>query len=198
MMEYLFYLFCAVVIGYLVYMYIQGSDLQLTCVISRVDGNQYCVRDRTQVHKAADLLAKVAQKLKTLKEHMEKTLPDHPITQRLSLHFNETKIMETLPTSVMTAYSENKGEKVAFCLQKKNPSETTNAFIDEHTLTFVGIHELTHVGTESIGHEDEFWQNFKFMLQQAEVAGIHRPTDYKKDPTTYCGMELKDNPYYDV
>ena len=29
--------------------------------------------------------------------------------------FNPRKISETLPTSEFTAYSENKGEKLAFC-----------------------------------------------------------------------------------
>ena len=36
--------------------------------------------------------------------------------------------METLPTSKFTAYSENKGEKIAFCLNKKGDNEN---LIDE-------------------------------------------------------------------
>ena len=34
-------------------------------------------------------------------------------------NFNPKKVMETLPTSKFTAYSENKGEKIAFCLNKE-------------------------------------------------------------------------------
>lgn len=70
--------------------------------------------------------------------------------------------------------------------------------IDEHTLMFVAIHELSHVATKSIGHKSEFWENFKFLLENAKEAGIHVPTDYKKKPTEYCGMKLADNPYYDA
>ena len=45
--------------------------------------------------------------------------------------------------------------------------------IDEHTLTFVAIHELSHVMTKSIGHKQEFWDNFKFFLENAKEAKIH-------------------------
>jgi predicted metal-dependent hydrolase len=62
---------------------------------------------------------------------------------------------------------------------------------------FVAIHELSHIATKSIGHKTEFWDNFKFLLENAKQAGIHSPTDYKKKPVEYCGMDIKDNPYYD-
>jgi len=110
--------------------------------------------------------------------------------------FNPKKIMETLPTSGYTAYSENKGEKVAFCLNKKK--ENNEVLIDEHTLTFVAIHELSHIATESIGHKSEFWENFKFLLENAKDAGLHNPKDYKASPTPFCGMTIHDNPYYDA
>ena len=69
--------------------------------------------------------------------------------------------------------------------------------IDEHTLMLVAIHELSHIATKSIGHKTEFWDNFKFLLENAKEAGIHTPKDYKKKPVEYCGMDIKDNPYYD-
>jgi hypothetical protein len=52
--------------------------------------------------------------------------------------------------------------------------------------------------TLSIGHKQEFWQNFKFVLENAKAAGIYHPVDYKKNPKEYCGMEINDNPYYDL
>ena len=100
-----------------------------------------------------------------------------------------------MPTSTYTAYSENKGEKIAFCLNKKKENE--NNLIDEHTLTFVAIHEMAHVATKSIGHKQEFWDNFKFLLENAKECGVHIPRDYKNDPVEYCGMDIHDNPYYD-
>ena len=127
---------------------------------------------------------------------MEKTHPNKENVQRLIKGYNPQKIMETLPTSEYTAYSENKGEKLAFCLNReKNDS---NNLIDEHTLMFVSIHELSHIMTKSIGHKQEFWDNFKFLLENAKDAGIHNPEDYKTAPKKYCGMKIQDNPYFDV
>ena len=72
-----------------------------------------------------------------------------------------------------------------------------NTLVDENTLTFVAIHEVGHVMTESVGHGEEFWNNFRFLLQNAVNLGIYKPVDYKKEPTGYCGMDITDNPYYD-
>jgi len=52
--------------------------------------------------------------------------------------------------------------------------------------------------TVSIGHKQEFWQNFKFLLENAKTANIYIPIDYKKKPEEYCGMTISDNPFYDL
>ncbi len=70
--------------------------------------------------------------------------------------------------------------------------------IDNNTLTYVALHELAHIATESVGHTDEFWENFKFLLIEANSINIYTPVDYKNKPARYCGMDIKDNPYYDV
>jgi hypothetical protein len=126
---------------------------------------------------------------------MQKTHPNDPRSVRLVNGFNPKKISETLPTSKLTAYSENKGEKIAFCL---NTTKQGDTLIDINTLTFVALHELSHIMTESIGHKQDFWQNFKFLLQNAKTSGIYDPVDYKKAPQQYCGMTINDNPYYDL
>ena len=160
MKDYYVYALVLFVVGLCLWYYYQNSDaIQLKCVVSTVDGNQYCVRERAQLQEAADLLAKVTTKCKSLVTYMSEKHPDDDRTQRLVSNFNPKKIMETLPTSSYTAYSENKGEKIAFCLspKKKNGEDR---LIDEHTLTFVAIHELSHVATKSVGHKTEFWENF--------------------------------------
>ena len=176
--------------------YDNAESFQLKCIVSSVDGNKYCVRDRKRISEAADLLATVTGKCKSLVAYMKENHKDRDDVKRLVSGFKPDKVMETLPTSSYTAYSENKGEKVAFCLnQQKNDN---NNLIDENTLTFVAIHELSHIMTASIGHKSEFWSNFKFLLDNAKEAGIHEPNDYKKKPQEYCGMKIHDNPYYDA
>jgi hypothetical protein len=191
------YLIIGVFIGVCIYIYLskmEGFDLK--CIVSSVDGNEYCVREREQVNRAADLLATVTTKCKKLVEYVKEKHPNKEFTKQLVSGFNPQKVMETLPTSKFTAYSENKGEKLAFCLNRKK--EENNNLIDEHTLTFVAIHELSHVGTTSIGHKSDFWENFKFLLECAKESGIHNPADYKINPKEYCGMTINDNPFYDM
>lgn len=180
-----------------IYYYTKNYErFQLKCVVSSEDGNKYCVRDRQKIQQASNLLATVAGKCKLLVDHMSDTYIDSPFSKQLSSNFDMTKFQETLPTSMHTAYSENKGEKVAFCLNEEK-NKNIDDLIDEHTLTFVSIHELSHIGTHSIGHETDFWDNFKLLLEEAKKIGIHEPIDYKKTPKKYCSMNINDNPYYD-
>ena len=188
-----FILICLIVI--LSYRIYRDSDLfHLKCIISNVDGNTYCVRERSKLELAADKLAKVNQNMKSLVEHCKNNFDSEERIKRLTEGFNPKKITETLPTSEFTAYSENKGEKIAFCLDTEKNNK--GRLIDLNTLTFVAIHELSHVASKSIGHTPEFWANFKFLLQEAEKINIYKPVDYSKNPKKYCGMEINDNPYF--
>ncbi len=181
-----------VILGFQFY---RDSDwFQLKCIISDVDGNRYCVRERSKLGLAADRLASVNKRMGDLVKQVSSSYPERPNCQRLLKGYNPKAIYETLPTSELTAYSENKGEKLAFCLDTEKRG---GKLIDENTLTFVAIHELAHVATESIGHTEEFWRNFRFLLKEASKTGIYNPIDYKSKPQRYCGMTINENPYFD-
>lgn len=189
------YMMIAFVVAIGLKIYFESDAFNLKCIVSDVDGNKYCVRERAKLELAADLLARVTNKLKDLVKHMGENYPDRENVKRLVKGFNPKKINEILPTSSYTAYSENKGEKLAFCT---TTTKKGNKLIDDNTLTFVGIHEVAHIMTKSIGHTKEFWQNFKFLLKNAAKMGIYTPVDYKRKPKEYCGMKITDNPYYDM
>ena len=174
----------------------ESEYLNLKCIISEVDGKRYCVRERSKLTLAADLLATINLKMNQLVKYVGEKYPDRENVKRLVKGYNPKKISETLPTSEYTAYSENKGEKIAFCLntEKKKGSR----MIDENTLMFVALHELSHVATKSIGHTEEFWNNFKFLLKEADKIKIYKPEDYKKNSKRYCGTSIVDNPYFDL
>jgi len=167
----------------------------LKCIVSDVDGNRYCVRERANIDEAADLLATCTNNCVELVKYMDEKHHSDKRVQKLVDGFNPKSMSETLPTSELTAYSENKGEKIAVCLNKTKHS---TRLIDINTLTFVAIHELAHIMTTSIGHKQEFWQNFKYLLENAKDAGIYTPVDYKKKNENYCGITITDNPYYDM
>ena len=190
------YVILFLVIVIIIKNYYDNDFFQLKCIVSDVNGKKYCVRERENMKPASDLLANTTEKLITIVEHLADKYPEQDNVKRLVKNFNPKKIKEILPTSEYTAYSENKGEKIAFCLNKQKHDNEN--LIDESTLTFVAIHELSHVMTVSIGHKSEFWENFKFLLENAKEAGIHQPVDYKQQPKEYCGMKIHDNPYYDA
>ena len=175
--------------------YTESDTFNLKCIISDIDGKKYCVRERSKLTLAADRLATVNVKMDKLVKHCKHTFPERENVKRLVAGYNPKQIYETLPTSEYTAYSQNKGEKLAFCL---NTEKNGGNLIDPNTLTFVALHELSHIATESVGHNDEFWSNFKFLLGESAKINIYNQTDYKKKPVRYCGMTITDNPYYDT
>lgn len=173
--------------------YFENEMVGLNCITSNVDGNKYCVRERLKQEMAADLLANITKNMKILVAYMQKTYPTYENVQRLIKNFNPQTIMETQVDSEHTAYSENKGEKIAFCL---NTTKNGDTLIDKNTLTFVSIHELAHTMSESIGHKEEFWKNFKFLLENAVRIHIYKAVDYSKKPIYYCGMKIDESPLY--
>jgi hypothetical protein len=177
-------------------LYFNSDTFNLKCIISDVNGNKYCVRDRNKLELAADRLALVNNNLNKLVNHLSKKYPTKENVQRLINGYNPKKIYETLPTSEFTAYSENKGEKLAFCLDTEKNSK--GRLIDINTLMYVALHEVSHIATKSIGHNDEFWNNFKFMITEAKEINIYNPVNYQKEPARYCGMNISDNPYFDL
>lgn len=177
-------------------MYYDSDIFQLTCVVSDVNGKKYCIRERKNMKKASNLLAKTTENMTKLVKYLDQNYSGQENVTRLVKNYNPKKIKEILPTSQYTAYSENKGEKIAFCLSKKDKQDVDN-LIEENTLMFVALHELSHLATKSIGHTDEFWKNFAFILKESEKINIYHPVDYKENNTEYCGMTIKDNPYYD-
>lgn len=192
--NYLGYAFIILLLIVCIRIYKDSDTFNLKCILSSVDGKKYCVRERSKLSLAADRLANVNKKMGDLVEHCKKNFPERENVKRLCNGYNPQKIYETLPTSEYTAYSQNKGEKMAFCLNKeKNGSQ----LIDLNTLTFVAIHELSHIATKSVGHGEEFWANFKFLLGEASKINIYQQVDYKKEPARYCGTDITDNPYYD-
>lgn len=189
------YILIAFVLLIILKIYHESDMFQLKCIISNVDGKSYCVRERAKLQLVADLLATTTQNMSSLVKYLGEKFPDRENVKRLVKNFNPTKVKEILPTSKFTAYSENKGEKLAFCT---TTTKKGSKLIDKNTLMFVALHELSHIATKSVGHTTEFWENFKFLIQNAEKINIYKPQNYKEKPQKYCGMTISDSPYYDL
>lgn len=174
-----------------------NSHYPLVDVKSSVDNAVYRVRDMPDKQAAADLMALVRQKLQLLYSYLQQKFPGKPQVQQLVQNFqpNPNRFWEATPDAEHTSYSVNKGEKVHLCLrQREGPNES---LVDENIMVFVGLHEMAHVLTPSLGHGPDFWNNFAWLLKQAEAVGIYKYQDFKSHPVAYCGLHITDSPSYD-
>ena len=185
------YILIAFVLLIILKIYRESDMFQLKCIISNVDGKSYCVRERAKLQLVADLLATTTQNMSTLVKYLGEKFPNRSNVKRLVKNFNPRKVKEILPTSKFTAYSENKGEKLAFCT---TTTKKGSKLIDKNTLMFVALHELSHIATKSVGHTTEFWENFKWILANAIQFKIYKHVDYSLKPKKYCKITITDNP----
>ena len=171
---------------YLIYQYHYYSNIET--IVSKIDNRNYDVQIKNDAAEAADLIAKVREKLILLVNHMFKSFPSNPKVMRLKKNFNPDVLKEGIDNPSYTSYTVNKGEEIILCLR------TDGKLVDINVLTFVCIHELSHIGNETIGHDDAFWEFFKELLIEAINIGVYIKYDYKTAPVKYCGMMITDSP----
>lgn len=190
-MENFILIYLIAIIILLGYIYFDSYYTDLVKETSEVDGKSYLVRNLPDKKKAANLIAKTKEKLIKLADYLENKFPDDPRSERIVVNFKPDRIMESTPDSKYTSYSVNKGEKVVLCLRSRNSKEE---LVDENLLMFVALHEMGHICTKSIGHTDEFWTNFKWLLQKSIEIKIYKKQDFRKEPKEYCGTTITDSP----
>jgi hypothetical protein len=177
-------------------MFSTNSRYPTVKVRSTVDGREYKVRDLPDKQRAANMLANLRLRLENLMNELTKSHPNKPQVQRLVQNFraDPNRFLESTPDAEHTSYSVNKGEEVHFCLRQRDGTES---LVDENVMMFVAIHEMAHMITKSIGHDAEFWNNFGWLLREAESKNLYRPMDFKSHPVMYCGVSITDSPKYD-
>lgn len=174
-----------------IYMYYSTTFEEVTIVVSNVDKKEYLVQNKRDKLKAANLLAEMSNKLIKLVDYLVQKYPDNEDIERLHARFDANNITESSYKNKYTSYSVNKGEKIVFCLRSRDKQQK---LIDINTLMFVALHEITHIMTKSIGHTEEFWRNFKFILQESVELGIYKRDEYSKNPKKYCGIMINHSP----
>jgi len=190
-MDNFIYIYLIVIFILLAYIYYQTSNGDLVKQKSNIDGNDYLVRNLPDKQQAADLIANTKNKILQLSKYLEDKFSKDERTERIIINFKPDRIMESMPDSKYTSYSVNKGEKVVLCLRSRNSDEK---LVDDNLLMFVALHELAHICTKSVGHTDEFWDNFKWLLERSIEINIYQKHDFKKKPEEYCGTTITDSP----
>ena len=146
--------------------------------------------------KAASLLAEIDKRNRALIDYIREKHPDHPVTQLLVKRYKSEHIYEGLPDNDknLTSYTSNK-EIIGYCLRKKDRPDAV--YNDLNMMAFVSIHEMAHMGSFTVGHNAEFWKNFKWLLERAVEIGIYSPVNYRQNPREYCGLHVDHNPLFD-
>lgn len=170
-----------------VIMYVVNHWRDVQYVISDVDGEEYLVRKTADALEAANTLARLNDKVGTLLVALAEKYPNDKRVERLVDRYNPRALSEGSHEAGYTSYSVNKGESIVMCLRSRDGK---SAIEKENTLMYVLIHELAHLSTNDVGHTKRFWNNFRFLVQEAVEAGVYSDRDYSKDPATYCGMTI--------
>lgn len=179
-----------VILGFFIYINFLRKNLNLDLVLSNVNNKEYYVRKLPDKQEAADKLGSLSIKLKDLIKHCENKDTKKEEIERLSKKFDPEIITENIPGSRYVAYSVNKGDELSICIRDNK----TGKFIENNIIIFVAVHELSHIMTKETGHPPIFWENMKYLLENAQEIGIYIPKDYSKEPVDYCGEKINSTP----
>ena len=191
--NYLIGLLTILAICLLGYTHFENFTNEVSYMKSSVDEKEYLVRNMDDKQEAANVLANIRMKLEKICSIMKEKYPDDESVKRMIRKFNPDNITEAGKNNQYTSYSVNKGEKLVFCIRQKDDKES---IVEDNTITFVAIHELSHIMTKSVGHTEEFWSNFKRLLNEAIEAGLYTKENYSESPRDYCGIKVSDSPLY--
>jgi predicted metal-dependent hydrolase len=183
----------------------------------RVGNNSYKVHEDLDNPKFAaetmDALNQVAQQLISLlnnkyinnEQGIDSIKPQYRDIVRkgiisLKKNFKTANMEENIPerSGGDTSYVIDKGDVFAMCLRDPKNNNIVDVSNNMNELKFVLIHEMAHLFTSTFGHDSLFWNNFKFMLEEATIAGIYTPINYKKNKKPYCGIVISYSPIYDA
>jgi hypothetical protein len=189
--QYLITILLAAIGTYLLILALQKIPEALEMRRSTVNGKSYGIQEMLpNAGLSADKIAKLEGFTNDLLEFLAARYPKDVRTRRLLDNLAEIKMEESPFEDDTSSYTVNKGELIALCIRNKEDKD----FHDWNTLLFVLIHELAHVASITTGHNQEFIRNFKWLLERANEAGLYQPVDYSKNPITYCGVRVTNNP----
>ena len=140
-----------------------SSDKTQKMIQSDYDGKKYKVNnaDSAKMKDAAHKLAIISEKVESLKNILRSEHYQNEKVKRILSKY-KNNLQEIPKKHSKVAYTKNKGEVIALCLEND----------DINVLFYVTIHELAHVMTRKRGHPKEFWDNMKFLMKVATENGI--------------------------
>ena len=170
--------------------YMKSEEYFNGLISVRIEDCTFKVREDKK-NESARKLYNLHKKITKLINYLNKIDGSHYGVIRLKNRYKHSILNELHKGSSNTSYSVNKGEKLVVCLRSKDD----NTFHDDNTVFFVVLHELAHIMTKSIGHKEEFWDNFRYLLKHSIDIKIYKYQDFHNTPEDYCGIQITDTPY---
>lgn len=185
--------------------YYDKSNGSMIYVKSNTDGNEYLVENSPRKQQFADILGDVNNRFKKLINCMRKSCneddqckPYADIVERLASKYHNLDLQQTVDPKY-TSYTLNK-KSIKLCLTMRDHKDD---LVDINTLMFCVLHEISHLGCtretnkKCIHHNEDFWDVFKFILEESVKCGIYKSVNYKVNPQKYCSITITSNPLFD-
>lgn len=152
-----------------------------------VDDRQYHVRKGKDVdpRESAEMLHALTLNMSRFVEEATDKYPMDGRLQNIKERWNGT--LAEVGSGNDIAYSLNK-KSIHICI--RNPNGELERM---NTAMYVLLHEAAHVASEKYGHGDDFWDNFRFLLEVAEDLGMYTYQDFDSTQVTFCGRTLGNN-----
>jgi len=191
MKDYLFYIIIIVVVVVLYFLikrfYLNHVEVMSNCGL-KFDVVKYGSFEDMQ--KASNILCELNKRTHRLIRSLRmKYGDDDPrVTKLIDEHDNDDYV-----ENQYESYNLGKGQKINMCIRNRKTGE----FYSTNTLMFVILHEQAHTITNqndynsSIAHTEEFYKNFKWLLNEAMMLGIYQYVNYNLHPVEYCnGVQI--------
>ncbi len=141
------------------------------------------VLDKPDKAEAERLLDTLASRVNVL----IRQLPEGPVKRRLQSRWHPDRLSEgQYQTKGVSSFTVNKGQQVVMCLRDEQGS-----LHDENLLMYVLLHEMAHIASDSVSsdsHNDEFFDRFHYLLEQAIEKDIYKPQN--KNNLSYCTTSI--------
>lgn len=187
------YFYCFLLILIIVFIILIIKKLQQKTISYKINGDTVnIIPDFDDKEKSAKLFLQLELTLDNLVKDFYKSNPFSTFAQRLYKRFNKDNIQEIVynETNKETSFTINKKD-IHVCARDPNNDSKLH---DINDILFVCIHELAHVGCESIGHTEEFWENFEILLKFSIEKKYYKNKNYCKNPVPYCGIKIDSSP----
>jgi hypothetical protein len=196
--EELIFVFGVIILLYIFYTFIFDGTIS---VMSNIDNEYYNVRKGPDLLTRVNNLAMINLKLNIIVESLSKDIKYNNFipVQRLVNKWNYgVSIKEIGRFETDAAYVLDKSS-MSFCLRKSPAGGELESL---NILTYGAIHELAHIMSIEIGHDKEFQNNFRFLINYSKLLTFMNPltgqienvyTQLRSDESAYCGVNISPN-----